>query len=71
MKVSEAIQHLQELNQDEHILIAWWEKDYFPDCATDFWNNAIDDVDSQMDWSETVKSLDQHLEYLQEEWNKE
>tara|TARA_R110002020_G_scaffold269023_2_gene484340 strand:- start:7301 stop:7684 length:384 start_codon:yes stop_codon:yes gene_type:complete len=65
MKVDEAIQYLQKLNEDDHILIAWWENDQFPEYSKDDWNGAVETLDATIDWSDTHNLLQQHLKSLQ------
>ena len=61
MKVDEAIQYLQKLKEDDHILIAWWENDQFPEYSKDDWNGAVETLDATIDWSDTHNLLQQHL----------
>jgi len=75
MKVSEAIKYLQDLEQDEHILIAWWEKKLFEDrrnrydtLPTDLWDQAVDTFDG--DWSATYNALGDYLDDLQSGWDE-
>jgi hypothetical protein len=60
MKVKEAIKELKELDQDEQIIIAWWERDSF-DLKKKNWNHAVGYVDSDFDWSATHDDLQQFI----------
>lgn len=53
MKVSQAKKLLDTLNDDDDIVVAWWEHDAFDDIPTDKWANACYHVEEVMDWSHT------------------
>ena len=50
MKVKDAIKALKELDQNEEIVIAWWENESF-DLNKKNWNEVVDYIDSDFDWS--------------------
>lgn len=61
MKVKDAIKALKELDQNEEIIIAWWEKDSF-DLKKKKWSHAVGYVDSDFDWSATHDDLQQFIQ---------
>ena len=61
MKVKDAIKALKELNQNEEIIIAWWEKDDFHVSQKD-WDEIIPNADSDLEWSETYEDLTHYIE---------
>ena len=64
MKVKEVIKNLQHLNPDSDIIMAWWDKDAFPDVADQNWSYAVDRVDDRMDWSQAHKDIERTIEYV-------
>jgi len=60
MKVKEAIKALKELDQDEQIIIAWWERDAF-DLKKKNWNHMVGYVDSDFDWSGAQDDIGQFI----------
>ena len=60
MKVKEAIKALKELDQDEQIIIAWWERDAF-DLKKKNWNHMVGYVDCDFDWSATHEDIGQFI----------
>ena len=63
MKVKEVIKNLEHLNPDSDIIMAWWDKDAFPDVADEDWSYAVDRVDSRMDWSQAHEDIQMTIEY--------
>ena len=61
MKVKDAIKALKKLNQNEEIIIAWWEKDGFNASQKD-WDEIIPNADSDLEWSETYEDLTHYIE---------
>lgn len=53
MKVSQAKKLLDTLNDDDDIVVAWWEHDAFDDIPTDKWADVCERVEEVMDWSHT------------------
>jgi len=51
MKVKQAIQALQNYDPDAEIIIAWWDKEAFPEASQDNWDGSCDWVMDKMDWS--------------------
>ena len=71
MRVSKAIEVLKTLNQDDHIIIAWWDKEsissdtYYDNGDTKFsslddvdWEFICDEVEFQFDWSSVQQELE-------------
>ncbi len=61
MKVKDAIKALKELDQNEEIIIVWWEKDDFNVNQKD-WDEIIPNADSDLEWSETYEELTHYIE---------
>ena len=61
MKVKDAIKALKELNQNEEIIIAWWDKDDFHVSQKD-WDEIVPNADSDLEWSETYEDLTHYIE---------
>lgn len=61
MKVKDAIKALKELDQNEEIIIVWWEKDDFNVSQKD-WDEIIPNADSDLEWSETYEDLTHYIE---------
>lgn len=61
MKVKDAIKALKELDQNEEIIIVWWEKDDFNVNQKD-WDEIVPNADSDLDWSETYEELTHYIE---------
>ena len=52
MKVSDAVKYLQELDQDSHLIMAWWEITAFNgDISQDDWETFSEYVEHKKDWS--------------------
>ena len=52
MKVSDAVKHLQELDQDSHLIMAWWEITAFNgDIPEDDWADFSEHTEYKKDWS--------------------
>ena len=61
MKVKDAIKELKELDQNEEIIIAWWERDAFNVSQKD-WEEIVPNADSDLDWSATHEDLSDYIE---------
>tara|TARA_R100001129_G_scaffold108215_1_gene74172 strand:+ start:251 stop:508 length:258 start_codon:yes stop_codon:yes gene_type:complete len=82
MQVKEAIEYLTKLDPEEHIVIAWWEKDYFfhwldedydlfdPPVTEKEWEDASIEAD-KIDWSYTHESIYFAMRHWIEEERKE
>lgn len=55
MKVSKAIEYLQDYNLDDELLIAWWDRE----------TTGHDDI-SVEEWSEMIKIIDQMHNILED-----
>ena len=64
MKVKEVIKNLEHLNPNSDIIMAWWDKDAFPDIADEDWSYAVDRVDDRMDWAQTHADIERTIEYV-------
>jgi hypothetical protein len=67
MKVSKVIKIMQELNPDDEIIVAWWEKEYFPlgpelKNAED-WSSSIETLEDRLDCSYMTEAIVEALEY--------
>jgi hypothetical protein len=60
MKVKEAIKQLKELDPNDEIIIAWWEKESF-DLKKKNWNEVVGYIDSDFDWSASQDDLGQFI----------
>jgi len=54
MKVSEAIEELKKLNQDDDVIIAWWDNNAWPDVSKDKWPGLCDEVEYSNGWYENL-----------------
>lgn len=50
MKVKDAIKALKELDPNDEIIIAWWERKSF-DLKKKNWNEVVGYIDSDFDWN--------------------
>lgn len=55
MKVSKAIEYLQDYNPDDELIIAWWDRE----------TTGHDDI-SVEEWSEMIKIIDQMHNILED-----
>lgn len=71
MKVKDAIQALQELDPEEEIVHAFWEKDVF-NVDHKKWNKIVEDIDEEFDWSVSHDNLQEFISIwlFQEKYNK-
>jgi len=58
MKVSEAIRILQTLPAEEHIILAFWERDFFPDVPAEEWPDVADMAECETDWSRAYEDIE-------------
>ena len=66
MKVKDAIKYLKKLKPNDDIVIAWWEKDAFPDVADNDWSYAAQKADD-MDWSNAHSDIESSIYYALED----
>ena len=57
MKASEAIKLLQAYDDDEELIVAWWDKEMFTTSDED-WDKLAYYVSQKMDWSRTHEDLE-------------
>ena len=57
MQVRRAIELLQNLDPDSHVIMAWWEHDMFSEVPKERWAEFADSVEDRMDWSVTHDAL--------------
>tara|TARA_R100000773_G_scaffold20214_1_gene18117 strand:- start:629 stop:835 length:207 start_codon:yes stop_codon:yes gene_type:complete len=57
MKVSDAIKHLQAYDDDEELIMAWWDKESFSISDED-WDKLANYVSRKMDWSRAHEDLE-------------
>ena len=65
MKVKDAIKSLKELDQNEEIIIAWWDKTDF-NVSQNEWEDIVPCADSDLDWSETHEDISNYIESFKE-----
>ena len=58
MKASEAIKYLQGYDDDEELIVAWWDKDAFSHLSDEQWDEYCYDVGQKMDWSRAYETMD-------------
>jgi len=61
MTAAEAIQVLQRLTPEEHIILAFWQHDQFPEVPADHWPDAAANAEDETDWSRTHDTLADQL----------
>ena len=64
MKVKDVIKNLGHLHPEADIVMAWWDKDAFPDVAYEDWSYAVDRVDSKMAWSQAHEDIEMNIEWV-------
>ena len=74
MKVKEIIEHLKKYDEDDSVVIAWWDRDSFdPDLVNNpslNWESACYIMDD-IDWSLTHDEIEDALKtFLEEDLNK-
>tara|TARA_Y100000310_G_C19975817_1_gene487531 strand:+ start:198 stop:464 length:267 start_codon:yes stop_codon:yes gene_type:complete len=59
MKVKQVIDILSKLNDDEEIVIAWWEwsEEAFPSITQEQWNENIHNIEGWMEWSDVYEYI--------------
>ena len=57
MKVSDAIKHLQQYDDDEEIIMAWWDRESFSLCDEE-WDKLANYVSRKMDWARAHEDLE-------------
>ena len=66
MKVKEAIKYLESYDEDEEIIIAWWDKESFSVPDED-WDRLAHYVCQKTDWSQAHEVLEFMFEIVKEE----
>jgi|TARA_R110000782_G_scaffold92967_1_gene176421 hypothetical protein len=66
MKIKEAIRLLKQYNEEEEIIIAWWDRSSFNKMTGDEWSEASEAGDD-MDWSSTQEDLQMEISNAIEE----
>ena len=66
MKASEAIKLLQEYDDDEELIMAWWDRESFSISEED-WNKLANYVSRKMDWSRAHEDLEFMFTLVKEE----
>ena len=70
MQVKEAVKYLSKMDQEEHIVIAWWEMDGFfdddydwcePRVSKEEWENVAE-IGDDIDWSGTHETIRSAIE---------
>jgi len=75
MKIKDLILTLQNYpNQDEEIIVAWWEKDVFAEwmdrkISDEAWATAEDEL-MNSSWEDTDTTIRHAIENHDEEWEK-
>lgn len=67
MRVSEAVEVLKTLNQDDHIIIAWWDNEAWPEVSKREWPKLCDEVEYRDGWYEHLTILVEELIEKEEE----
>tara|TARA_R110002167_G_scaffold26381_1_gene90932 strand:- start:833 stop:1036 length:204 start_codon:yes stop_codon:yes gene_type:complete len=62
MKIRDIIETLSSMNPDEEIVIAWWERNTFPQVKDEDWNEAASVLEGRMDWSNPHALMEYILE---------
>ena len=57
MKASEAIKYLQQYDDDEELIVAWWDRESFSMSDED-WDKLAYHVCQKMDWSAAHEDLE-------------
>jgi len=73
MQVKDLIAQLQKHHDpEEHLVVAYWQHDMFPDVKKEHWRDLADAATSDMDWSRTQEEvmwyMDEMMHY--EGWEK-
>jgi hypothetical protein len=73
MKVKDLIAQLEKYHDpEEHIIVAYWQQEAFPDVEGEHWNDLADTATDDMDWSRAHEEIgwfmDETMHY--EGWNK-
>jgi len=67
MKPSEAIKMFENMDENDDVILAFWDKDAFldaDDCqrySTERWAELADIIERKMDWSHTWEQIDDML----------
>jgi len=68
----EAIKYLSDLDPEESIVIAWWQKDMFAreEMTDEEWEWAARQVNDKMDWSYTHEFISEGLDVYVDEFRE-
>jgi hypothetical protein len=66
MKASDAIKYLQGYDDDEELIVAWWDKESFSVSDED-WDKLAYYVCRQMDWSRAHEDLEMMFRIAKED----
>mgnify|MGYP003671079084 CR=1 FL=1 len=58
----EAISMLKKVPVSEEIVISWWRKEDFS-VSSSTWNNSVDKIENNLDWSHDYDAILQLLKY--------
>ena len=64
MKASDAIKYLQRYDDDEELIMAWWDRDMFSHLSDEQWDEYCYDVGQKMDWSRAHETMDLLFELM-------
>jgi hypothetical protein len=68
MTVKEAKKYLDHYDDDDEIIVTWWDKDMAPcDIKNIPWENQVDIIENKMDWSGTSEDMGTCIEIYSEE----
>lgn len=67
MKASDAIKYLQRYDDDEELIVAWWDRDMFSHLSNEQWDEYCEPVGQKMDWSRAYDTMDFMFELMIEE----
>ena len=72
MTAKEAIKYLSDLDPEESIVIAWWQKDMFAreEMTDEEWEWAARQVNDKMDWSYTHEFISEGLDVYVDEFRE-
>jgi hypothetical protein len=66
MTAAQAISQLQALPPNEHIVLAYWRREAFPEIPPDQWDAASDHATHETDWSRAHEAIDWEMtQFLQ------
>ena len=69
MRVKEAKKYLDHYDDDDEIMIAWWDKDMATHDTEEIpWEEQVSIIDNKMDWSGTHEDMGSCIDNY---WNDE